>query len=77
MMLGQMRPQLEAMFAPVSNGAALLQTLFSGVRSGLLQGLQVIFFSSAVIMCLAVVLHMGLKNVPLRGHQQPVEPPAH
>ena len=77
MMLGQMRPQLEAMFAPVSNGATLLQTLFSGVRSGLLQGLQVIFFSSAVIMCLAVVLHMGLKNVPLRGHQQPVEPPAH
>jgi hypothetical protein len=45
--------------------------LLANVRTGLLHGLQNIFFASAVIMTLAIILHVMLRDVPLRGHHAP------
>jgi hypothetical protein len=41
------------------------------VRIGLLNGLQRIFLASAIIMTLAIVLHIMLRDVPLRRHHAP------
>jgi len=62
LMLAQMRPRLEAQF-----DHNLLEQLFANVRGSLVHGLQMIFFSSAVIMTAAIGLHLALRNVPLRG----------
>ena len=75
LMLAQMRPQLEAAFGP--NGQDLLKTLLGNVRTSLIHGLQLIFISSAVLMTLAIFLHVFLKNIPLRGKMPDAEPPAH
>lgn len=79
LMLGQFRPQLEAAFGKLPGGPALLQTLFGNVRTSLVHGLQLIFFSSAVVMTAAIVLNVLLRNVPLRHHSAAdhSEPPAH
>ena len=80
LMLAQLRPQLEATFAKLPGGVGLLQTLFANVRTSLVHGLQLIFLSSAVVMTLAIVLNVLLRNIPLRHHspaEQPAEPPAH
>ena len=61
-----MRPQLEATFARYSDGTTILQSLFANVRVALLHGLQLIFVSSAVIMCAAFILNILLKDVKLR-----------
>ncbi len=45
--------------------------LLANVRIGLLNGLQRIFFASAVIMTLAIILHIVLRDVPLRRHHAP------
>jgi len=71
LLLGQMRPRLEAMFSSYPGGPAVLRALFANVRTGLLHGLQDIFFASAVIMTLAVVLHVLLKDVKLRHSHAP------
>src|SRR5579883_3252614 len=79
MRLSQFQSQLEAAFAKIPNGAALLQSLYSNVRMALAHGLQLIFLTSAVVMTFAVILNVLLRNVPLKHHsaaQQP-EPPAH
>ena len=57
----QVRPQLEAAFGRVPGGAALLQTLLIGVKAALLHGLQEIFLWSAVIMTVAILLHLLLQ----------------
>ena len=75
LMLAQMRPQLESAFGP--NGMDLLKTLLANVRTSLIHGLQLIFISSAVLMTLAILLHVFLKNIPLRGKMPDAEPPAH
>ena len=75
LMLAQMRPQLDAAFGP--NGKDLLNTLLANVRTSLIHGLQLIFISSAVLMTLAILLHVFLKNIPLRGKMPDAEPPAH
>jgi hypothetical protein len=70
--LAQTRPQLEVAFGkygPV--GTNLLHTLLAAVPTALIHGLQAIFFASAVIMTAAVILHIALRNVPLRGGHQP------
>jgi hypothetical protein len=66
LLLAQLRPQLEATFARYSDGTTILQSLFANVRIALLHGLQLIFVTSAVIMCAAVVLNILLKDVKLR-----------
>jgi EmrB/QacA subfamily drug resistance transporter len=77
LMLGQIRPQLEAAFGRYQGGPELLRLLFADVRMALIHGLQLIFISSAVIMTAAIVLNVLLRNVPLRHHSaEPTEPPA-
>jgi MFS family permease len=69
--LAQLRPELDATFGHSANGLHLLQMLLANVRIGLLNGLQRIFFASAVIMTLAIILHLMLRDVPLRRHHAP------
>jgi EmrB/QacA subfamily drug resistance transporter len=71
LLLAQMRPTLAATFGQSAEGRQLLQMLLANVRTGLLHGLQNIFFASAVIMTLAIILHVMLRDVPLRGHHAP------
>jgi EmrB/QacA subfamily drug resistance transporter len=66
LLLAQARPQLEAAFARMPGGSALLETLFANVKTSLESGLHLIFVSSAVIMSLAILLHLGLRSEPLR-----------
>jgi EmrB/QacA subfamily drug resistance transporter len=71
LLLGQMRGKLDATFGHSAGGLHLLQMLMANVRTGLLHGLQRIFFASAVIMTLAIILHIALRDVPLRRHHAP------
>jgi EmrB/QacA subfamily drug resistance transporter len=77
LMLMQVRPQLETAFGRVPGGAALLQKLFDNVRTALESGLHLIFVCSAVIMILAVGLHLALRNEPLRTRAAEPELAAH
>jgi EmrB/QacA subfamily drug resistance transporter len=76
LLLVQVRPQLEAAFGRAPGGSALLQTLFDNVRASLANGLHLIFVCSAVIMVLAVVLHLLLRSEPLRTRVVELEPAA-
>ncbi len=69
--LGQMHDKLDAAFGHSAAGMHLLRTLMANVRLGLLHGLQRVFVASAVIMTLAIVLHVLLRDVPLRRHHMP------
>jgi predicted MFS family arabinose efflux permease len=73
LMLQQMRPQLDAMFARVPGGAGILHTLFASVRNALIHGLHVIFLCSAVLMSLSILLHLVLRSVPLQGRKRAPE----
>ena len=66
LLLVQVRPQMETAFARFPGGTALLQTLFDNVRASLASGLHLIFVCSAVIMALAILLHVALRSEPLR-----------
>jgi EmrB/QacA subfamily drug resistance transporter len=74
--LPQIRPQLEAMFRQYPGGLDLLQALLANVRSALAHGIQLIFFSSAIVMTAAIVLNLMLRNVPLKHGQRTEPPPA-
>lgn len=69
--LAQMRDKLDAAFGQSASGMHLLQMLMANVRTGLLHGLQRVFVASAVIMTLAILLHVALRDVPLRRHHAP------
>jgi hypothetical protein len=71
LLLRQMGPRLNSAFGQSMEGQRTLHMLLANVRTGLLHGLQHIFFASAVIMSLAVLLHVALKDVPLRRHHAP------
>ncbi len=58
---------LVVMFGSLPGGLQLLQTLFLDVKNALMHGLQEIFFWSAIIMGAAILLHVFLRRVPLRG----------
>jgi EmrB/QacA subfamily drug resistance transporter len=78
LLLSQMRPKLEATFGGYPGGLDILHTLLANVRTGLIHGLQSIFFASAVIMTCAVVLHVLLRDVELRhSHAPKQEVPVH
>lgn len=70
LMLAQMRPQLDAIFGRLPGGPAMLATLMANVRTSLVHGLHLIFVSSAVIMTLAIGLHVFLRNIPLKKTTQ-------
>jgi hypothetical protein len=76
LMLAQMRPQIEAAFHNYPNGASAMNQLFANVRTALIHGLHLIFVVSAVIMAAAILLHVFLKNIPLRGRMPEPEVPA-
>ena len=75
LLLMQMRPQIETGFGRVPGGAALLQKLFDNVRTALESGLHLIFVCSAVIMIVAVLLHLALRSEPLRTRRRGLERP--
>jgi hypothetical protein len=77
LMLVQIRPQIEAAMGQNPSGIALMATLFAGVRSALIHGLQLIFFWSAAIMSVAVLLHLALRAEPLRTRMTEPEVPMH
>jgi EmrB/QacA subfamily drug resistance transporter len=77
LMLVQIRPQLETAFGRAPGGLALLQTLFANVKTSLDSGLHLIFVCSAVIMVLAVLLHLVLRSEPLRTRVAEPELAAH
>jgi EmrB/QacA subfamily drug resistance transporter len=77
LMLAQKRQQLDAVFAQTSGGLELLKTLLSNVRGALVHGIHLIFVSSAVIMGVAVVLNIMLRNVRLKHGAPKVEAPPH
>jgi EmrB/QacA subfamily drug resistance transporter len=77
LLLVQVRPQMEAAFARFPGGTVLLQTLFDNVRASLAGGLHLIFVCSAVIMVLAVLLHVLLRSEPLRTRVAEPELAAH
>jgi hypothetical protein len=66
LLLGQIRPQLEAAVGRVPGGVALLPTLFTNVKTSLTSGLHLIFVCSAIIMILSIPLHLLLRSEPLR-----------
>ena len=67
LLLVQMRPQIEASLAHTPGGAELLRAAFTAVRASLEHGLEQVFFWSAVIMTVAVLLHLALRSEPLRA----------
>ena len=71
LMLNTMRDKLDVAFGRSPDGLQLMHMLLANVRTGLLHGLQHIFFSSAVVMCLAIILHVVLRDVPLKRHHMP------
>ena len=71
LLLGQMRPKLDSTFGSYAGGMDVLHRLLANVRTGLIHGLQDIFFVSAILMSAAVVLHILLKDVKLRHHHAP------
>jgi predicted MFS family arabinose efflux permease len=66
LLLAQIRPRLEAAFGAYPGGAQLLHKLLDNVRAALVYGLHAIFVMGAVLMVLAVVVNLFLREVPLR-----------
>jgi len=71
LLLMQMRPQIEASLAQAPAGLAALPGLFAAVRAALAHGLERVFFWSAAIMVGAVLVHLALRNEPLRTRSSP------
>ena len=74
LLLMQMRPQIEANFAQTPGGLQVLNALYGAVRTSLEHGITQIFFWSAVIMSVAVLIHLALRSEPLRTHAHMPEP---
>lgn len=74
LMLQQRLADLDQVFGKVPNGMALLRTLMTNVRAGLVHGINLIFVVSTVIMGIAVILNLLLRSIPLR-HGAPAPPP--
>src|SRR5258708_20919394 len=66
LLLVQIRPQLDAAFAKIPGGLDLLQRLLANVRVALVQGLHAIFLMGAILMVVATIANMFLREVPLR-----------
>jgi EmrB/QacA subfamily drug resistance transporter len=77
LLLVQMRPQIEASFSQTPGGLGVLNALFGAVRNSLEHGITEIFFWSAVIMTIAVLVHLALRSEPLRTQMPEPELPSH
>jgi EmrB/QacA subfamily drug resistance transporter len=77
LLLVQVRPQMEAAFSRFPGGPALLQTLFDNVRASLASGLHLIYVCAAAIMVPAIILHLVLRDEPLRTRAVEPELAAH
>jgi EmrB/QacA subfamily drug resistance transporter len=77
LLLIQMRPQIEASLAQTPDGPRMLNAIFGAVRTSLDHGITEIFFWSAVIMSLAIVIHLALRSEPLRTHLPQPDLPSH
>jgi EmrB/QacA subfamily drug resistance transporter len=77
LLLVQVRPQMEAAFSRFPGGPALLQTLFDNVRASLASGLHLIYVCAAAIMMPAIILHLVLRDEPLRTRAVEPELAAH
>ena len=76
LLLVQMRPQIEARAAEMPGGQAALEHLFLAVKTALTHGLELVFFWSAVMMVIAVLVHLGLRSEPLRTRMTEPDPAA-
>lgn len=70
----QMKARLVEAFSHLPSGQRLLTGMFTAVREGLLSSLQVIFFLSAAVMAVTLLLNLLMKEVPLRKWGQPAAP---
>jgi MFS family permease len=77
LLLMQMRPQIEASVAHTPDGLRVLDALFAAVRTSLEHGITQIFFWSAVIMSLGVLVHLALRSEPLRTRMPEPDLPSH
>lgn len=77
LLLVQMRPQIEASLAQTPGGLHMLNTIYAAVRTSLEHGIEEIFFWSAIIMSVAVLVHLALRSEPLRTHVHEPEVAAH
>jgi EmrB/QacA subfamily drug resistance transporter len=77
LLLVQMRSQIEASFSQTPGGLHVLNALFGAVQSSLEHGIVQIFFWSAVIMSLGVLVHLTLRSEPLRTQMPEPELPSH
>jgi EmrB/QacA subfamily drug resistance transporter len=75
LLLMQMRPQIEASVAQSPAGLHVLNDLFAAVRLSLEHGITQIFFWSAVIMTIAIAVHLMLRSEPLRTRMPEPELP--
>ena len=66
LLLVQIRPRLESQFALFPGGTQLLHKLFENVRTALVVGTHAIFLMGAILMAIAVVVNLFLREVPLR-----------
>lgn len=74
--LVQIRPRLEAAFGMYPGGSQLLHVLFNNVHDALIKGLHSIFLMGALLMSVAVVVNLFLREIPLKKRapgQVPVE----
>jgi EmrB/QacA subfamily drug resistance transporter len=76
LLLPMIRPQLEEGFGKYPGGLRLLAKLFENVKFSLAHGIHQIFIAGAVIMCIAIVWNLTLKEIPLRGHAKEAPAPA-
>jgi MFS family permease len=70
LLLVQIRPQLDAAFAKIPGGPEILQKLLANVRVALVHGLHAIFLMGAILMVIAVIANLFLREVPLRKKVQ-------
>jgi dipeptide/tripeptide permease len=75
LLLIQMRPQIEASLSQTPGGFQVVNALFGAVRTSLEHGITQIFFWSAVIMSIGVLIHLALRSEPLRTHAPEPEIP--
>jgi EmrB/QacA subfamily drug resistance transporter len=72
--LAQLVPQLRDQFAQLPNGAQLLATLLANTKDALVSATDTVFLIGAVLVAVALVSNLWLKEIPLRTSFAPPEP---